>query len=122
MSNSTKLLFVLSVVLALPVIPTTRADDQNTSDLPPDVMGLISRRSGCVDWSKKAFEIERRAQLDEIRGILQSLKCGDIANDERELRQKYASSPDVLRALDSTWVKVVKRLPVRTAIPPDQRD
>ncbi|WP_375786042.1 hypothetical protein ACE10Z_42775 [Bradyrhizobium sp. Pha-3] len=122
MITSTKFIFLVSVALTIPVIPTARADDQNKADLPSDVMRLISRRSSCVDWSQKAFESKRRAQLDEIMGILESLKCGDIADDEKELREKYASSPDILRALDSTWTKFVKRLPVRIAIPPDQKD
>jgi hypothetical protein len=82
-------------------------------------MGLISRRAGCLEWSQKASDPERKAQLGDITSILRSLKCDEVANDEKVLRRQYAGNPDILRALDATWVKVVKRLPVRIAVPPD---
>jgi hypothetical protein len=58
--------------------------------------------------------------MDGIWSNLQSLKCFDIVDDERAIRQKYASNPDIQASLGAgTWVKVVKRLPVRIAVPPD---
>jgi hypothetical protein len=90
-----------------------------SADLPPDVMRLIGRRSSCLEWSQKAFDIERKTQLDDVMSILRSLKCDEAANDETALRQKYTGNSDILRALDSTWVKVVKRLPVRIPVAPD---
>ena len=121
MVNFTKLIFLAGLVLATPVISASAADDQ-MAELPSDVMGLIGRRSTCIEWSKKATDVERRTELDDIRRTQQSLRCDDVANDEKQLRQKYAGSPNVLRALDSTWTKVVKRLPVRTAVPPDRKE
>jgi hypothetical protein len=95
------------------------ADAQTGSaDLPPDVTGFISRRVGCAEWSHKAIDPEHKAQMDDVRSIMVSLKCDDVADDERALRQKYASNPAILASLDAVWVKVVKRLPVQIAIPP----
>jgi hypothetical protein len=91
-----------------------------SADLPPDVMRLISRRSSCLEWSQKAFDIERKTQLDDVMRTMRPLKCNEVADDERAFRQKYADNPSILAALDATWVKVVKRLPVRIPVPPDQ--
>ena len=88
-------------------------------DLSPDVREFIGRRSSCLEWSKKASDPERKTQLDDIMSLMRTLKCDEVANDEKALRQQYAGNPDILRALDATWVKVVKRLPVRIAVPPD---
>ena len=121
MFSFTKLMCLAGLVLAAPVISAAAADGQIV-DLPSDVMGVIGRRSSCLEWSRKATEIERRAELEDIRRIQQSLSCDEVANDEKQLRQKYAGNPDVLRALDSTWTKVVQRVPVRAVIPPDQKE
>jgi multidrug resistance efflux pump len=72
-----------------------------------------------MEWSQKAFGPEGKTQLDNIMSMMESLKCGEIASDEKELRQKFAGNATILRALDTKWVKVVKRLPVRIAVPPD---
>jgi hypothetical protein len=83
-------------------------------------MQLISRRSSCLEWSQKSFDIERKAQLDDIMSTMRSLKCNETADDEKALRQKYTDNPPILAALDATWIKVVKRLQVRIPVPPDQ--
>jgi hypothetical protein len=83
--------------------------------LPPEVMEFVGRRASCLDWSQKVTDRQHAAQVDSIVSIMRSLKCSDIANDERALRQRYVSNPDVLSAIDDTWVKVVKRVPIRTA-------
>jgi hypothetical protein len=85
-------------------------------------MGLISRRSACLEWSQKASDPERKKQLNDIAGILRTLKCGEVADEERALREKYAGNPDTIKALDATWVKVVKRLPVQIAPDSPQQD
>ena len=89
------------------------------ADLSPDVREFIGRRSDCLEWSKKASDPKRKTQLDDIMSLMRTLKCEEVANDEKSLRQQYAGNPDILRALDATWVKFVKRLPVRIAVPPD---
>jgi len=119
MLTSKNFILLASAALVISAGLTPLAHAQTAADLPPDVMGLISRRGGCLEWSKKASEPESKAQLGDIEGILRSLKCDEVANDERMLRQIYGGNPDILRALDATWVKVVKRLPVRIAVPPD---
>jgi hypothetical protein len=78
-------------------------------------MEFVGRRASCLDWSQKVTDRQHAAQVDSIVSIMLSLKCSDIVNDERALRQRYVSNPDVLSAIDDTWVKVVKRLPIRTA-------
>jgi hypothetical protein len=87
------------------------------ANLPANVMAFIGRRGSCWIWSKRATDAKDAAQLDAAAGVMRSMKCSDIANDERVLRETYAGNPDILSALDATWVKVVKRLPVRIAVP-----
>lgn len=89
------------------------------ADLPPDVIEFVGRRSSCLEWSIKAFDPERKAQLDSIMSIMRSLKCDEITHDENALRQKYAASAWILDALKATWTKIVKRLPVRIFVPQD---
>jgi hypothetical protein len=89
------------------------------ADFSPDVREFIGRRSSCLEWSKKASDPEHKTQLDDIMSLMRTLKCDEVANDEKALRQQYAGNRDILRALDATWVKVVKRLPVRIPVPPD---
>jgi hypothetical protein len=96
------------------------AQQKGPADPPPDITGFIARRGSCSEWAQKAFDAEWTAGMDGIWSNLQSLKCFDIVDDERALRQKYASNPDIQASLGAgTWVKVVKRLPVRIAVPPD---
>jgi hypothetical protein len=113
-----KTLMLAAVALATSVV-LPRAHAQGSPELPPDVAGLIGRRAGCNEWSQKAFDPEWKSQIEGIMKVMQSLKCDDVADDERALRQKYAGNPKILASLRATWVKVVKRLPVRIAVPPD---
>lgn len=109
-------LFLSSATLAVWTgpVPCARAQEQPVA-LPPDVIGFVNRRSTCLEWSLKTTNYELTAQT---KSFLQSLKCDDIASDERAVRERYATNPDVLAALDASWVKVVKRLPVRAPVPP----
>jgi hypothetical protein len=120
---SKKFIFVATFALAIWAWLTPIANAQTAAaDFPPDVMAVLSRRGACSEWSQKASDPERKTYLDDIKDILRSLKCDEVADDEKVLRQKYAGNPDILRALDATWVRVVKRLPVPAAPkspPPD---
>jgi hypothetical protein len=90
------------------------------ADIPSDVLELVGRSYACVEWSKRAFDPERKAQLADIGSILQSLKCGGVTNSVvRSLREKYAGDPGILRVLDLAWVKVVQRVPVQMPVSPD---
>jgi hypothetical protein len=93
--------------------------EEYSKTFPSDVIELVGRRAACMAWSQMAFDPALAAQAKGIMDVMQSLKCGDVANDERALRGKYASDPAVLAALKSNWVRVVKRLPVRIPAPPD---
>jgi hypothetical protein len=120
MITSKNFIFLASAALIISGGLTPHAHAQTgPADLPSDVTGLIGRRAGCLEWSQKASDPDRKTQLGDITSILRPLKCDEVANDEKALRQQYASNHDILRALDATWVKVVKRLPVRIAVPPD---
>jgi hypothetical protein len=81
----------------------------NAADLPSDVMSLIGRRAGCEDMVKRGIESASGSE---------ALQCNVVAQDELSLREKYAGDPEVLRALDGTWVKVVRRVGTAT-LPPD---
>jgi hypothetical protein len=120
MLTSKNFIFLASAALMISAGLTPHAHAQTgPADLPSDVMGLISRRVGCLEWSRKVSDPDRKTRLGDITSILRQLKCDEVANDEKALRQQYAGNPDILRALDANWVKVVKRLPVRIAAPPD---
>jgi hypothetical protein len=108
MSAFRDIIFFAGVTLAISAGPAPCAHAQTGPiDLPSDVIGFVGRRASCLEWSKKATDLERAPQIDL------TLKCSDIASDERAFRRRYASNPEILAALDATWVKVVKRLPVR---------
>ena len=90
---------------------------------PLDVTEFVSRRASCSEWSQKAIDPEQTAQIDAIYNKLQSLKCFDIVDDERSLRQKYASNSEILTSLGTGFsTKFVTRLPVRIAAPPPALD
>ena len=112
--------FVLSGLLAALAgfAPRVYAQEK-PANLPSDVIEFVGRRAACFEWSQKAFNPEVATQLGNIMNIMQSLKCGEIANDESLLRQRYAGEPIILATLKPTWVKIVKRLPVQTPVPPD---
>jgi hypothetical protein len=115
--NGFKVFVLLGATLAASTGPAPCAHAQERSvDLPTDVIEFLTRRATCLEWSLKTTNYELTAQAKDF---LRSLKCGDIAADERAVRERYAGNPDVLATLDATWVKVVKRLPVRTPVPSD---
>jgi hypothetical protein len=90
-----------------------------SAELPPDVTEFVNRRASCAEWSKKAIEPEWAAQIEVIYSNLQSLKCFDVMDYERALRQKYAGNPEILASLGAGVItKFVTRLPVRIAVPP----
>jgi hypothetical protein len=90
-----------------------------SAELPPDVTGFVSRRASCSEWSEKAIDPEWTARIEAIYCNLQALKCFDIMDDERALRQKYAGNPEILSSLGAgVFTKFVTRLPVRIAVPP----
>jgi hypothetical protein len=117
-------LMLAGATLAISAGVAPRADAQTGSaELPPDVTEFVSRRASCSEWSKKAIDPEWNARIDAIYSNLQSLRCFDIMDDERALRQKYASSPEIMASLGTGEVvtKFVTRLPTQTAPPPLDR-
>jgi hypothetical protein len=117
-----KSLIIAGVTLAISAGVAPRADAQTGStELPPDVTAFVSRSGSCSEWSKKVIDPEWTARIDTIYSNLQSLKCFDTMDDARALRQKYAGNPEILASLGAghTFTRVIKRLPVRIAVPPD---
>jgi hypothetical protein len=117
-----KSLILAGVTLAISAGVAALADEQTGSaELPPDVTAFVSRSTSCSEWSKKAIDpAEWTAQIEAIYSNLQSLKCFDIMDDARALRQKYAGNPEILASLgaDHTFTRFVTRLPARIAVPP----
>jgi len=108
----------MAIAILQGLAPDTQAQTAPTR-LPADVIAFVGRRASCLEWSKKATNAENAAQANNTADIMRSLKCSDIANDERLLRGQYAGSPDILRALDATWTKVITRLPPVRIAPGD---
>jgi hypothetical protein len=81
------------------------------SSLPSDVIEFVGRRASCIEWSQKATDPKQEAQVDKIMGWL---KCADIKGEEQALRTSYADNPSVIAALNATWTKIVKRIPVHS--------
>jgi hypothetical protein len=102
-------------------IPVAHAQT-HPADLPSDVTELVGRRSSCLELYKKAFDPEHQTRPQEMMASMRSLRCDEIENDEKALRQKYAGNPEIIEALKATWVKVIQRLPVRGAVPPPDLD
>ena len=101
----------VTAIIAASLEPTAPALAGSTN-LPGDVVELIQRRSGCLEWSKKVNDPARATQ---IKAIMVTMKCSDIEHDEQELRQNYADNPSVIAALNANWVKVVRRVGSTTA-------
>lgn len=80
------------------------------AELPADVIGFIGHRAGCQNWSNKTFD---PARVTETNNIIRLMKCGDLKDEETALRNEYAGNPRILAALDATWTKIVRRVPVR---------
>lgn len=112
-------IFVALAALASSVGPAqAQQAERSPTDLPADVVAFIGRRSACDDWSSKtAADPKASAPIDDV---MRSLKCSDLATDERALRARYASDQHALKAIDASWRKVVRRVPVAPAtLPPD---
>jgi hypothetical protein len=108
----------VTLAISVGLAPCARAQT-GSAEFPTDVTEFVSRRASCSEWSKKAIDPERTAQIEAIYGNLQSLKCFDVIDDERALRQKYVGNPEILASLGSgVFTKSVTRLPVRIAVPP----
>jgi len=116
-----KRLMLAAAALAISACVSSVAKAQpGSGDLPPDVTEFINRRASCSEWSQEAIDAGWNAKAGDIWANLQSLKCFDVAENHNALRQKYAGHTEILASLGSAaWVKVVKRLPVRIAVPPD---
>ena len=81
------------------------------SSLPADAIEFVGRRASCIEWSQKATDPKQEAQVDNI---MRSLRCADIKGEEQALRTSYADDPSVIAALNATWTKIVKRIPVQS--------
>src|SRR5260370_34615141 len=101
MLTSKNFILLASAALVISAGLTPLAHAQTAADLPPDVMGLISRRGGCLECFKKASEPGSKERIGCIGGILRSLKCDEVANDEGILRQGSRGKPEVFPAVDS---------------------
>jgi hypothetical protein len=109
----TNFMFLAAATVIISPWPSFCAQAQaSPTDLPPEVIGFVSRRAACEEWSNKTSD---PASTVQVSGIMESLKCSDIPNHEQALREQYASNPSIVAALDATWVKVVKRVPVEIA-------
>ena len=111
---------IAPVLIALVVTTTAMANAQpptQSADLPPDVAAFIARRTGCQDAMSKLQA--GKEDSDQLAATFQSLRCSDIGADQQALRTKYGGAPRVLAALDATWVKVVRRVPVTAAPAPN---
>ena len=110
---------IVPVLAALVVMTTVTANPQlqtQSANLPPDVAAFIARRVGCQDAMSKLQA--GKEDSDQLAVTFQSLRCSDIGADQLALRRKYDGLPGVLAALDATWVKVVRRVPVTAAPAP----
>jgi hypothetical protein len=115
-----KKLILISVALTISAGPLLCARAQTGAvGLPPDIAEFLSRRASCSEWSKRAMDPEQTVHIEAIYSNLQSLKCFDIFENERALREKHAKNPEVLRSLGTDkYTKFVTRLPARIAAPP----
>jgi hypothetical protein len=107
---------IAPVLAALVVMTTVTANPQlqtQSANLPPDVAAFIARRVGCQDAMSKLQA--GKEDSDQLAATFQSLRYSDIGADQLALRRKYDGLPGVLAALDTTWVKVVRRVPVTAA-------
>jgi len=114
-----KILSLVGVTVASVATAQCGEAQQSLADLPPDVAAFVARRAACSEWSRKVFEPDRVPDLDNITSMMRSLKCYDLANDERSLRERYSGDPATAAALKGHWTRVVKRLPIRIPVPSD---
>jgi len=114
-----KILSLVGVTLASVAAAQCGKAQQSSADLPPDVAAFVARRAACSEWSRKLFEPDGLPDLNNITSMMRSLRCYDIADDQRSLQERYSGDPATLAALKGHWTRVVKRLPVRIPVPSD---
>jgi hypothetical protein len=123
MTTLKNIVFAGIILAILDGLPPCAQAEPGSAATPPDVTEFVSRRASCSEWSKKAIDPDRTVQIEEIYRNLQFLKCFDIMDDERSLRQKYAGNSEILVSLGTgVFTKFVTRVPVRTATPPPASD
>jgi hypothetical protein len=67
---------------------------------PKDVAAFVERRADCNHWlGEVPYDRARAAEIDRA---VRELRCGDLENEEAELRRRYCQHPAVLMLLDET--------------------
>jgi hypothetical protein len=81
--------------------------------LPADVDDIIQRRVGCDALTTSASKQPDRTSDSEA--ARRYLECDSVVKDEAALRHKYNGDPRILEALDTKWVRVIRRVPLKIA-------
>ena len=80
-------------------------------DLPPDVIEFISRRTSCIDLTAKSQA--NPSQIAAYAQEMATLKCGDVPDEQITLKSLHQTDTHVIEALDHTYIKIIRRVPVR---------
>ena len=81
-----------------------------TTTLPSEVVDLLSRRAACLEWLSKCQK--NPGSSADYESEMSALGCEAIPGEQLSLKRQYANEPNVLVALDQTWIKIVRRVPV----------
>ncbi len=100
---------VLCVAILGRSVPTS-AQPSPSPTLPSEVVEFITRRISCNDWIDKSHAGTRTAA--EVDRMMDDWRCDRLGPDELALRDRYKADREVTDALDSTWIKIVRRVPV----------
>ena len=104
---------VLFVCVIVSISIATRALAQDRPLVPADVTEFITRFGYCLLWTRDVPGF-RAAQKE---GFTETQRCGEIAQDERAIKDKYASNPEVLKILSGGAVVAWKKPPVQSPVP-----
>jgi hypothetical protein len=98
------LCLIVGFLFAAKSSPTSAQDYTfPAANLPSDLNAFAVRRAHCMYLNDKA-QANGESTADVEKNRL-SLKCESVADDEKELRQKYRAEPDLLFALDHGTVR-----------------
>lgn len=68
------------------------------------------------------FIARRTISVESLRQVMDDGSCDAVGEEQVALGRRYADDRRVMGALDEVWIKIVRRVPVRTAPDSSGRD
>ena len=98
MRSSGAFILFVAVVVASPALAVDRMVE-GFPDLPPDARAVAERSLACQHFGGEVNGTgDERDQ--QVAATIKELKCDQVGQDLKDMREKYRQRPDLLKILD----------------------